>query len=451
MRRIICGTMFMAAVLLLAVAPSAPASAEGDSGSPEDNAKTFLASLTTINEDILGEQKLHFIMFGQSLGTATVTVGKAEHNGAPCYEVGMVMEMAIGEYNTKMSASSLVSAGLQLLHSESSEEEMGEVTSRATVTLTDGTYTFESVSLEDDETTTFEVEAQPRMLLDGAQLLANLLLPAETGKSYEFLDVSEVLEGTYTFTVEVAEVVELRGERVLKMIEHGKSFDVDVLGNVEEEATETVINRAGHKVVRIKSDFLLDSEAPPKMTRISDDEINSRTAEVHPVLMFFHAATENSREKMTQATNAERFLDMLFLYDDDLANLPPEQQEMVRAMFSPSDIIDGLLEGFRGEMGEQSEAEMLRGSETMKLLLPYRELYIVRAVEGDTHAVRFGPELADVMGPMEFFVEKHDDKWQVIWVASGDDVVEFEEEEEVIPPPPVPSEDDEVETDEDDF
>ncbi|MCC7508244.1 MAG: hypothetical protein IT464_02575 [Planctomycetes bacterium] len=398
---------------LLACAPLFAGEAE------RQEATKFVESQTALSENAKGETKLKLRMLGITVGEFTFKVDHGEHEGKKCYVVTMDGLIKLGEVSTKMQGKAMVGADLVLLFEESKEHEGDELTKHKVYKSVDGNLQvklFEkNAKKEEDKNREFEIKGDKRLLVGMSQMIAQIMLPKQAGKKFEFLDWDSDVNKTFAMTFEVAAEEELYGKKAWKLLEHGINYSKDAEGVVNEDATTETLWLNGANALRIESaeGFILDSGPDPKRTAISKEALDKQDKECHSVVLFFMAVQSKSEDLVKKAVNIDRFIDYVIENDESLKALGPDEKAAVKEMIRPKMPAE-FLKGADGE--EKSEAEKQREAAVFELL-KHEENFKVTKVDGHD-AVVFTDEAQKLFGRMAFYVEKNSDgQWQITWVG----------------------------------
>ncbi|MBK8208327.1 MAG: hypothetical protein IPK87_16245 [Planctomycetes bacterium] len=398
---------------LLACAPLFAGEAE------RQEATKFMESQTALSESAKGETTLKLRMLGVTVGQVTFKVEHGEHEGKPCYAVTMNGQIKLGEIVTKLQGKAMVGPDLALLMEENHEYEGEELTKHSVYKNAEGNLQVKlfdkNAKKEEDKNREFEIKAETRLLVGTSQMIAQILLPKQAGKKFEFLDWDDDVNKTFAMTLEVAAEEELYGKKAWKLLEHGIDYSKDDEGVVNEDATIETLWLSGANALRIETaeGLILDSGPDPTRTAITKEALEKQDKECHAVVLFFMAVQAKSEDLVKKAVNIDRFIDYVIENDESLKALGPDEKAAVKEMIRPK-MPEEFLKNAGGE--EKSEAEKQREAAVFELL-KHEENFKVTKVDGHD-AVVFTDEAQKLFGRMAFYVEKNSDGvWQITWVG----------------------------------
>ncbi len=382
-------------------------------------ATKFLESQTALSDSAKGETTLKLRMLGVTVGQITLKTEHGEHEGKPCYVATMNGEVKLGAIATKMQGKAMVGADLALLYEENQEHEGEELTKHSLYKNVAGTLQVKlfdkNAKKEEDKNREFEIKPEKRMLLGMSQMIAQILLPKQAGKKFEFIDWDDDVNKTFAMTLEVAAQEELYGKKAWKLLQHGFDYSKDDEGVVNEDATIETLWLSGVNALRIETakGLILDSGPDPTRTAITNEALEKQDKECHAVVLFFLAVQAKSEDMVKKAVNIDRFIDYVIENDESLKALGPDEKAAVKEMIRPK-MPEEFLKGAGSE--EKSEVEKQRDAAVLELL-KHEENFRVTKVDGHD-AVVFTDEAQKMFGRMAFYVEKNTDgQWQITWVG----------------------------------
>jgi hypothetical protein len=408
MKRIMAGLLGLA---LLACAPLHAGEAE------QENAKEFLKGLTGLKDAAKCESEVKIRMLGISVGSATLKIEHGEHEGTKCYVVTMTADFKLGDIANKVTSKSHIGADMTLLLEESQETEDGEVRKSKTYKYVDGSIevTLIDKNKKENQERSYTVKGGPGLMLGATSMVAQLLLPRDAGKKYEFQDWDSTANEHFSVTFEVVGEEELYGQKTVKIVEHGKNYKKAGDSYAAEDTVETQW-LAGSKMVRYESaeGFAMDTGPDPKRTAVSKESIEKQDKELHAPILFFMAVLTGSEEIVKKAVNIERFTDNVIDNNEQWAGLTAEERADLKAMIMP-----GLPAEFVKRAGDSGKSETERKREAAVTdLLKYEEHFVITKDDVKT-VVSFSEEVQKLFGKLSFWVEKNkDNKWQVTWVVN---------------------------------
>lgn len=380
----------------------------------EANTRKFLDGATSVRESALGKEDLHLVILGASVGKMQLEFTKGEVDGKPAY---LLSAKAAFEFGVKRDVSVVAAfaPNLALISQEESESEDGKVVKTQKWTVKDGAY---SVELTDSKAKTDElkkrtltVKPQHNLLAGAAGMLLGRVLPVEAA-SYAFKtwdsDSGEIYDATVTVSLEKD------GTVVVKQA--GMEAELDDEGNVATNPKVTTAWIKGGKFVKVDMGerFVLTAEAPAKRTEITEEMLTKREKEFAPVALFFKAANLRSTEKMSDAVNVDRFLDIAFDQDEEAKNMTPEQRAEAKALYGPM-----ILQQLMGPESDKSEAEKKGDAAFVKLLLHVENFIVTKGEDGKVK-VTLTEEVKNLTKlNLTFVVELIEKKWQIVWIDNG--------------------------------
>lgn len=381
------------------------------------NAQKFLEGQTALNDAAKGESTLKLRMLGVSVGKFTIKVEHGEYDGTKCYVVTAAGEFELGGVKSKLSANSRIAHNLHILHETSTEHENDELVKSIEYTDANGVLKVKLFNKKADHEADREVESEikpePRMLLGMAHMLAQVLIPAEAGRKYEFVDWHIEAARSFVLTLEAAGAEDVAGGKARKVVTHGSDFERGEEGKWEESSKSESVWLSGPSFVRVKfkDGTLLDSGPDPKRTPISKEALAKQDKELHPAILFFDAIGAKDEELLKKAVNMDRFIDFVIENNEELKDLEPEDKAAVKEYLKPE-----MAKNFFNDEKEKTDVEKKREAAVMQLL-KHEENFEVIKIEEYT-AVVFTGEAKDMFGNMAFYVEKNKEgAWQVIWVG----------------------------------
>jgi len=397
-------TMTMALLMALLAAPVM-------AGEKEDaNTKAFLDGATAVKDSALGKDTLHLVMLGISVGKMDIEVTKGEADGKPAYQVNVSAAFELGMKN-EMSMKALLSPALQLISQEETESEDGKVVKTKKFSLKDGVVTVEltdtKAKSDEDKAGKFEVKAAPNLMLGAAGMLLGRVLPAEA-KNYSFKTWDSDSNAVYDALVEVSV-----DKDVVTVKQTGTEAEKDAEGNIttKEEITTGWMKAGKITKLEMGDKFVLTAEAPAKRTPITEEMLAKQDKDILPVALFFRAANDRNEDKMKEAVNIDRFLDIAFEKDPEASKMSAEEKAAAKAMYGPM-----MAKQLLGDEKEKSESDKKNEAAFLKLLM-HTENFVTEKGEGDQMKVTFTDEVKKMMGNnLSFIVEKIGEKWQVVWV-----------------------------------
>ena len=398
--------------------------------SPAEAAERWLASLTEIRSDLLGEQTLVMRMLGVPIGSTTLDLRAGEHGGQPCYVFHTEGSMTLGDWPVMWEETLHVSPDLKLLRGDLREWENKELVEHFSYRLEDTTYHLREETWADPKgdpaVLEWSVALETRLLMGGVNILAARLLANEERGPMEFLKWKRDADEVVAFLVTVGAEEELGGQacrRVteLETIGEGK---VDTSTGSPPLNLTFWISEARYLQVQFPAFVQMDVLPDPPRTPISMDQVRASATPKAVAGGMMLALQTNDRDLLLRTADMLRFTRTSLDRDPRTRDQEASKKDGM-AVLIQSNVIDAMLRSAQERNGSERERRRMIG---MWELLLHEELLESREHGGFTY-VRPAGELGAMFGDVVFQVDRHgEDQWRVIWLLSRQEAAELVQE-----------------------